>query len=362
MNKMKMTATLTTILFLASITAIMVPSVAHPGDINVPSDYPTIQDAIDAAGSGDTIIVAAGTYDEYVKITKSLTLSGQSGAIVKPSTGERNIIIAINADDVTVKGFEVDGIELIDAWAGIGSWTGCTGVSIKDNIVHDIKNDVENSGLGIGLWRGKGGIYEDILIKGNTVYDTDRMGIYIGATYGGSWLLSASNTIKDNVVHDTMLNPNADETFPGGCGGIALDAAKDCTIEGNTVYNTGTTSNPMPGIFLAHGSATGNQISGNDVYGQAYGIAVEINRGDVKFDGVSPAAPKVHYNNIHDNGEYGLIVLNAAGKTVDATLNWWGDPRGPSRAMGKAKGHEDAKGDRVSPGVRFAPWLREKVD
>ena len=325
--------------------------------------FSSIQGAIDDADTdaGDTINVAAGTYDEYVDIGISLILSGQPGAIVKPSTTNDWPIIAINADGVTVEGFEVDGTGLTpEVWAGIGSWSGCTDVIIQGNTVHDIANTVD-SGVGISLWRGgSDAIYEDILIEGNTIYNTDRMGIYIGAMNSSydKWLLSDNITIRDNVVYNTMLNPNVGETFPGGCGGIAVDAAKNCTIEGNTVYNSGTEPNPMPGIFLAHGSGAGNQISSNEVYSQAYGIAVDIDRGDVDFVGdESPTPPEVHFNNIYDNGEYGLIVLNAVGEEVDATNNWWGDASGPYHATT----NPDATGNEVSDNVVYDPWIGAKA-
>ncbi len=316
-----------------------------------------IQDAIDVADTGDTVKVAPGTYDEYVDIYKSLTLSGQLGAIVKPSSGPEGLpIIGTNFDGVvTVEGFEVDGSSLEVVWAGIGTWSGCTSLTIQGNTVHDIKNNTDK-GLGIGLWRGDGGIYEDILIEGNIVYDTDRMGIYIGAISEGKWLLSDNITIRDNEVYDTMLNPNVGETFPGGCGGIAIDAAKGSTIEGNTVYDT---ANTMPGIFLAHGSGPGNQILRNEVYDQAYGIGVEVDRGDVAFDGETPTAPEVHHNNIHDNSQYGLDAFNVSGKTVDATNNWWGNASGPVYA---SAAYDIAYGDDVSDYVTYEPWLLEQVD
>ncbi|MEM3011174.1 MAG: hypothetical protein QXE76_05130 [Candidatus Bathyarchaeia archaeon] len=50
---------------------------ATPNIIRVPQDYPTIQEAINAATSGDTILVAAGTYYEHVIINKTVSLKGE---------------------------------------------------------------------------------------------------------------------------------------------------------------------------------------------------------------------------------------------------------------------------------------------
>ncbi len=52
------------ILALLSMSFLVVPTVnqvgGNPGLIRVPLDYPSIQSAVDAAGSGDTILVAIG--------------------------------------------------------------------------------------------------------------------------------------------------------------------------------------------------------------------------------------------------------------------------------------------------------------
>lgn len=62
--------------------AILLASAA-PADakrISIPQDHKTLQAGIDAAASGDTIWVSAGTYAGPIKVTKRLVLFGDAGA------------------------------------------------------------------------------------------------------------------------------------------------------------------------------------------------------------------------------------------------------------------------------------------
>src|SRR5262245_15567456 len=48
------------------------PVEAKPSTLLVPTNYPTIQSAVNAAAPGDTVQVLAGTYTEQVSIGKNL--------------------------------------------------------------------------------------------------------------------------------------------------------------------------------------------------------------------------------------------------------------------------------------------------
>lgn len=57
------------------------PALCFSATIVVPDDYPTIQDAIDAASGGDTVLVKPNTYVESIDFTgKAITVVSEQGA------------------------------------------------------------------------------------------------------------------------------------------------------------------------------------------------------------------------------------------------------------------------------------------
>ncbi len=321
---------------------------------------------------GDVINVAAGTYIEAVKVDKSITLRGLAGAIIKPDNltptydGARRCGVYIAAvNNVTIDGFEIDGTGGIMHY-GIYAFNSDNTVVIN-NIVHDITNELpplpgwDVAGVGI-LFFGWGQGIDDAVIENNTVHHTGRMGIIVCAMNAVTfdWELCNSNVIRNNVVHDAWQGP----TYDYG-GAIQINGAMNSSIEGNMIFDTGKPSDTWlyTGIYICgSASSTPNRIEENDIFNNYIGIVIWSDALWVNFGTNVPGAPEVHFNNIYNSTYLGMYNadLDPTYK-VNAENNWWGDPRGPSRAMGKAKGHDQVKGDRVSPNVRFAPWLKEKI-
>jgi len=86
-----------------------VPVAGTPGTINVDPDE-SIQDAINAASPGDTILVASGRYHEHnLLINKSLTLRGAgSDTTFIDGDGKNDTIVSIIASNVEVTGFTIE--------------------------------------------------------------------------------------------------------------------------------------------------------------------------------------------------------------------------------------------------------------
>ena len=75
--------------------------------ITVPDDYGTIQEAINAAGEGDTIFVRNGTYDENVVVNKTVSLIAESHDATIIGDNTTNSILLMKADSASVKGFSI---------------------------------------------------------------------------------------------------------------------------------------------------------------------------------------------------------------------------------------------------------------
>jgi len=75
-------------------------------DDDGPGDFSTIQEAVNASNSGDTILVRAGTYHENVVVSKPVSLIGESRetTIIDGNGGD---VFYVAGDNVTVSDFTI---------------------------------------------------------------------------------------------------------------------------------------------------------------------------------------------------------------------------------------------------------------
>jgi parallel beta-helix repeat protein len=200
-------------------------------DDDGPADFSTIQEAINAAGSGDTIYVKAGMYNEDITINKPLTLVGENSTLtIIYGSGNREVVI-IDANNVNFSGFTVKGRGgLWGGWTGIWILDGVSGVNISNNdiLFHGSAveleeytsgiviqgNNISNSLFGIDLYFSTSNI-----IKSNTI-TSNGYGIHIS--------YSDDNMIIDNLITNHLGWPRY---------GIELNISNDTIIYGNTISN-----------------------------------------------------------------------------------------------------------------------------
>ena len=298
--------------------------------IHVPSEQPTIQDGLNAASEGDTVLVAPGIYYEN---------------IVWPSTQGIHLISELGRDLTIIDGDSTNRVIEISTW--IDTTTVIRGFTIQNG----------RSAFGAGIYCDSA---SSPVIANNTIASNTAIHP-LGAAGGGIFCSHSSPIISGNIITNNMV-----VGWSVGGGGICCDHSSPI-ISGNTI-----TLNVLDaqwdaaggGIYCIYSSPTitGNTISNNEG-GAGGGIFCRVSsptidnctiayNDDYGVDCRHGSEPAIHYCDIFDNSGYG-IHNNDVGVVVDADSNWWGHLTGPYHPTANPNG----LGEEVSDYVDFDPWL-----
>ena len=112
---------------------------------NGEGDYTTIQDAIDNAVEGTTIMVKNGIYSEIINIKKSITLIGEDKdrTIINPISEDNKYAIRLGAPEVSI-----NSLSITNGAPGIytsGIYVSSSNTEVKDCNFYDVP-------IGIAIW------------------------------------------------------------------------------------------------------------------------------------------------------------------------------------------------------------------
>jgi parallel beta-helix repeat protein len=243
---------------------------SNPGTLDRP--FRPLQKALNTVNAGQTIVIRAGEYPEWVTAGRGGTPSAP--VRVQGYPGEKPVItgrLKVTANHVHVSGLVFDGSTDANASEVLIYVYGGDYVRIFDN---EIRRAVK-SGIFISASDGTE-------VTGNWIHDNGTRwnldhGVYWASGNGG---LIADNVIERNFAYGIQFYGNVDNVTitrnkisGSGRGGIVIDTDTENTADGNQVVSNTIFNNVEYGIRtgMYRVPGTGNAVRNNVIYGNPKG-------------------------------------------------------------------------------------------
>jgi parallel beta-helix repeat protein len=320
--------------------------------LRVPTQYPDIQSAINAAANGDTVLVANGVYfgpnnqnlDTHGKAIKLTSMNGPTACTIDGSSAQQLLSIQNGETSKTViSGFTFE--------AGAGNNGAAIFINGASPTISNcvFQNNVATYGGAIGnnggspvisgcIFRNNQAAYGGAIfvnqgqaqISGSTFSNNTSQG------YGGAlYLLQDKTRLKSCVLTDNSAYDGGALMFDGG----STAGVSSCTVEDNTASNLGggmfiNASSPhLTGCdFLSNTAVNGGSVEVDDsspvittcgfYYNTASSTSVNEGGGAIRVTTTSvTSAPIVNSSTFFDNtGLDGGAILSSGNTTVNGCI------------------------------------------
>jgi hypothetical protein len=326
--------------------------------------YLTLQAAIAAASSTDTLNVGSGTYSESILIDKTLTIVGVG--VTKPiitGTSTANYIVKVD----TTNGVVLDNLE-INGGGSVGSpnsfnygvfvnnaGTSTSAVEVKNSTIKNVWNESGGDTNGIGVESSSyvlvhdnvvtsfrkngirfvqsGGKFYNNTVTGDSVDGTSRVQNLVNLREGSDVEIYSNNL--SNGITDSLVIPTWDSTC------IFVNAYPNSIVSSADIHDNEISFCDTGIVITSVFAATDNSsatVTNNNLHNLNWGINLEKNTGSATVHNNKFAIINKAINAETSSGPV------ASPPAINAENNWWGTP-----VLAEISAL-------VYEGVNFEPW------
>ena len=280
--KAKLTYIVLTLVLVFSLIAVIIPTspvsaqttwyvdddnCPGPGTGTLVDPFCSIQNAIGNASADDTIIIAAGTYNEHdITINKSLTIQGAGAGITFVDGQKLSRVFCINNSTVDMFGITIRNGNTTDNGGGIYNDHGnvtLTSCTVSGNYAEDNGGGIYNDDYNMTLTNCN--ISENEAYTGGGIYNEDGNMTMTNCTISGNNSKNDGGGIyneEEMTMTDCTISNNSSSDEPGGgiCNLGTLNMT-NCTVSDNDADDWGGGICNMDVLKLTNCTVSGNDAN-----------------------------------------------------------------------------------------------------